>query len=1350
MVTQYEYGNGSTSDLDPIDGAAWRKPPADGITKDEYRTWSDWRGYPVVTIRKGDMQTLTTKVEHYFFRGMDGDAKPGGGTRAVKVTDSTGASFTDTDEFAGRELETITYNGSAVVSKSITLPKVWYTQTQTETWGTFKSSMVKTETTRDLTALAPDAQGNPVWREAKTVTSYDTTWGRPIQVDDEGDISTSVDDQCTKTAYADNAALYLYAYKKLVETFAVNCATSANRATQLLSSDRTSYDSGAYGVAPTKGSVTREEHLDADDGTTTTYLATTTIVDGFGRPTKVTDPRGFATDTLYTDTNGLNTQVKVTNALTHVTTTDYSPAFGLKTGVTDPNGKRVDMEYDGLGRLVRAWLPTRAKSLGYTPELKYTYTLRTDKPVVTKTETIRNDGTYKASYQLFDSFLRDRQTQAEGPNGGWLLTDTLYTPTGQKAVYNTNYLATGTPGDQVIVVPEGSVNGQTKYQYDGADRTIAEITAVAGDEKWRTTTSYGGDRTSIDPPAGGTPSMTVTDARGRTIERYQYKGASPTGPADVTRYAYTPDGKPKTVTGPDGAVWQYEYYQNGNKKKDIDPDAGTTTFTYDANGNLLSSVDSRPVTVSYVYDKLNRKTEEWQGAVTTGTKLATWTYDSYYKGQLAGTGRIVGTKTYYVTYPMRDGRYRPLKTSYIIPSDAGLELAKTYDFSTTYNVDGTTQTVGMPAGGDLAAESVTIGYDSLARPITLTGSTSYVTATSYADTGQILQETLSTGAGGKKVWQTFAYARGTNRLTGFRLDREAAPVVDIDSTYGYDDMGNVLSIADTPAGGARDIQCFTYDYLRRMTEAWSTASTATDPCAGGVAASGVGGPAAYHQKWTFRASGDRDTETLYSTSGGADTTRTYRYPAAGAAQPHTLRGIDQIAGATNTTFTYAPDPAGNMTDRTYAGQQQVLNWDADGHLGSVVQGGQTTSFVYDADGNRLVRKDPNATTLYLDGMELRLDLATRQVTGTRYYEFADHVIGVRSGAGMSFQAADAHDTAIASIDSVTGALSMRRAEPYGNTRGAPPASWPGSKGFVGGTVDAGIGLTHLNAREYDPSTGRFISVDPEFASDDPQSLGGYLYANNSPLSFSDPSGRGWGWLAVAVVAVVVVAVVVAIACPAVAPALIAAGQAAIEAGTFAAASGASAGGVALAAGVAGAAELSVAAGAAVGTGIVATGLTVAGAGGRLWSGTEDGPMFGGGGGPRRPNANGPKPKMAVPPKADPRGPIPDEIISVPVSRDKYPDYAQHVEDARDAGHPEVLTLERQYADDRREESTSPYPSRKNEGLERDEYPPANSKEGGKGASVRYIPESQNGGAGATVGNYLRRYPNGTRFRIDFF
>nr|WP_260463723.1 RHS repeat-associated core domain-containing protein [Streptomyces sp. TRM72054] len=49
-------------------------------------------------------------------------------------------------------------------------------------------------------------------------------------------------------------------------------------------------------------------------------------------------------------------------------------------------------------------------------------------------------------------------------------------------------------------------------------------------------------------------------------------------------------------------------------------------------------------------------------------------------------------------------------------------------------------------------------------------------------------------------------------------------------------------------------------------------------------------------------------------------------------------------------------------------------------------------------------------------------------------------------------------------------------------------------------------MIHLGAREYDPTLGRFISVDPLIDIDDPQQMNAYAYANNRPVTASDPDG----------------------------------------------------------------------------------------------------------------------------------------------------------------------------------------------------------------------------------------------------
>jgi len=64
-------------------------------------------------------------------------------------------------------------------------------------------------------------------------------------------------------------------------------------------------------------------------------------------------------------------------------------------------------------------------------------------------------------------------------------------------------------------------------------------------------------------------------------------------------------------------------------------------------------------------------------------------------------------------------------------------------------------------------------------------------------------------------------------------------------------------------------------------------------------------------------------------------------------------------------------------------------------------------------------------------------------------------------------------------------------------------------GFEGNQTDpgSGLGLDNFNAREYDPTTGRFISPDPvSGALTSPETLNPYAYGADNPFSNPDPTG----------------------------------------------------------------------------------------------------------------------------------------------------------------------------------------------------------------------------------------------------
>jgi len=93
-----------------------------------------------------------------------------------------------------------------------------------------------------------------------------------------------------------------------------------------------------------------------------------------------------------------------------------------------------------------------------------------------------------------------------------------------------------------------------------------------------------------------------------------------------------------------------------------------------------------------------------------------------------------------------------------------------------------------------------------------------------------------------------------------------------------------------------------------------------------------------------------------------------------------------------------------------------------------------------------------------------------------------------------------------------------------------------------------------------------------------------------------------------------------------------------------------------------------------------------------------------------------------------------------VSLTNYPHIADHVRDAIRNGQPVILHIDRPHADQHRGRSTDDLPTKR--GYDRDEYPPAMSREGGESADVRYVKSSENRAAGSSMGGRLRGYCNG--------
>ncbi|MFJ9710558.1 polymorphic toxin-type HINT domain-containing protein [Streptomyces sp. NPDC101234] len=1135
QVTMYDY----------LDGAAWHYDDTDGMTKDKFKTWSDWRGYGHVRVRtggQGGAPAMRTQTDSHFLRGMDGDRKnTSGGTKDVSVTldPGEGDPITDHASTAGFGYKTVTYSapGGKVLAKTVNRP--WHNETarKVRDWGTVTADLTGTENTRTWTSL--DDGVGAKWRTTSLTNTLDPATGLITRIDDAGDTSTTDDDQCTRSTYALGSIVLNTPVR--VETVAKACDAATSRPADVLSDTRTAYDGGAYGAAATKGDATRVAKLKKYDGTTAVYVESGSGYDGYGRLltttdltadvtvtaagtlTRTTRSDGRTTTTAYNPTSGFATSSTLTNppvtpgdSTTATTTTQTFDALrGQTLTQTDTNGKVTTYAYDPLGRTTKVWPADRTTS--QTPSYEFTYTVTDGKPVAVGTKIIGNNGVQDTSYVFYDGFLRPRQTQAPGPKGGTLLSDTLYDERGQVAEEFATYYTDTTAPSTTMFKPENALSVETRnrYTYDGLGRQT-ELRQIAGNGDGGTVlgitkTLYGGDRTTVIPPVGGTATTTLNDSRGQTTEIRELHARAPEAAFDTTAYHYSPRGELTKVTDPGGNSWTWTYDLLGRLTDTTDPDKGATRTEYDDRGLVTTTKDARGTVLAYVYDGQGRRTE-LHDTSATGTLRAKWVYDtvSGAKGQLAETVRYSGGQAYSTKVLAYDRLYRPQRTQVTIPSTEG-SLAGTYLSTTSYNLSGTVQGVGYPKAGALAADTFTYTYENgTQRPIAVSGPKNLKGSTAYSTTGKPLQYVF-TANGGKETVENNTYQWGTRRLATSEVSRQDVTGVDQHNTYTYDEAGNVLSVSDTSRSGT-DNQCFDYDYLGRLTEAWSQPATdcATDPSSGVL-----GGPAPYWTSYSYDAVGNRLTETQHATTSGAsDTQRVYHYPKPGS---HKLDSVDTTTGTVKSTDSFTYDDIGDTHTRLLGnGTSQTLDWDAEGHLAKVtqpVEGGsdKVTEYLYDADGDRLIGRTPTETTLYLGSTEITLAKGASTAKATRYFDLGGGHQAVQQDDGtISFTLADHHGTAQLSVNADTQALTQRRTEPFGGTRGTEPGNWPGTKGFVGGTTDKATGLTHLGAREYDPATGRFLSVDPVFTATDPQQMHGYTYADNNPLTYSDPAGTEIG------------------------------------------------------------------------------------------------------------------------------------------------------------------------------------------------------------------------------------------------
>jgi RHS repeat-associated protein len=257
-------------------------------------------------------------------------------------------------------------------------------------------------------------------------------------------------------------------------------------------------------------------------------------------------------------------------------------------------------------------------------------------------------------------------------------------------------------------------------------------------------------------------------------------------------------------------------------------------------------------------------------------------------------------------------------------------------------------------------------------------------------------------------------------------------------------------------------------------------------------------------------------------TGNHTDTMTYTYDQVGNRLTKLRRGVtttyaynnrDQMLsewdGTDSTRYSY--DSAGRTLTKVEVGGTTHYRWRDEDRLDSLYGPGVSVKYQYDADGKRV--KDSTGSTVrqYLIDPLLPYGQVIAETDGSNslvaeYTYGADRVSLRRSGAAH-YYLADGQGSTRLLTDSTGTATDSTVYTAFGETLFSS-GSTPNDFRYIGEQLDGNSGFYYNRARWLDTKVGRFLGVDPfEGYPQSPLSLHRYLYANSSPPSYSDPSGK---------------------------------------------------------------------------------------------------------------------------------------------------------------------------------------------------------------------------------------------------
>jgi RHS repeat-associated protein len=834
----------------------------------------------------------------------------------------------------------------------------------------------------------------------------------------------------------------------------------------------------SFEYSPTNGQLTKETIVTPENNL---QLEKTYVHDAFGNITQSTlkdlgTLETRATKTTYSADGRFILQTK--NSVNQTETKIYDPLDGTMLSQTGPNNLTTRWERDAFGRVLREVHPDGTEAI-----MQYMrVTPGNGIPSRTVYATLTQASGQPWKYTYYDVLDREIGSMVPHFSGQLLTTHRVFNNLGQTTHVSVPFFSGGTPL-------------YTISQYDA----ISRATKQTAPGNRNTTTDYVGLTATVTNPKTQKFSTTA-DLRGRT--------ASSTGfDTDTVTNIHDPYGNLLQVNDGIGNVTTMAYDGRGRKTSMTEPNSGTTTYTYNAFGEITSQTDSLNRTTFLFYDLLGRLVRRLDP--DAGFPLETiWEYDSAPNG----IGKLARV------YRASDGyteTYRYDTLGRLVESLVQIGSMK-FVLSTTFDEYGRLQTVSYPTGFAVKNEYNGDGYLSKVRDAG-TGFT-FWTAVAYNERGQLVEQLLGNGLTTRRAYDAntgLVQTIKTGTGTGTNVNPTAQNL-----SVQFDSIGNLTQRDDLRRGINESL---TYD---RRNQLATITGNSSDPIT--IACDMFGNITSRSDAGTY----------IYGENG---------------AGPHAVTSIKDANGVTQRTLRY--DAAGNCTqDGT-----TVLSYNSSNQPTWIGNGSATLLFSYTPAHTRyrLIEQKGSVQRekLYIGSLYER-EATAAGIVHTHFIPAGGGIVAIHTQT-QTLDASSATITAsktryvhkdhLGSLHTLTredGTVDeVLDFDAWGRRRTFDSATHrytyasvqsQTDRGFTGHEMLDAVGLIHMNGRIYDPTLGRFLSVDPLVQeAGNLQNLNRYTYVLNNPLSLTDPSGfnflggigkwigKNWKMIATAVIAIAV-------------------------------------------------------------------------------------------------------------------------------------------------------------------------------------------------------------------------------------